>query len=306
MMTRKDFLKSGIGLMALSQWPILALAEKAIKAPALLKKPIPSTGQKIASVGMGTWITFNVGASKKVRDARTEVLKTFFDLGGELVDSSPMYGSAEEVVGYAYENLKKPNNMFAATKVWTGSTSEGRQQHKDSLRLWKRSKLELQQIHNLLNWEEHLKTLRALQEKGEVRYIGITTSHGRRHSDLEEIMKKHKLDFVQLTYNITHRSVEDRLLEVAKDKGIAVIANRPYDGGQLMQDFKSKPLPGVAKEAGINSWAELFLKWITSHESVTVAIPATSKVAHMQENMQALKGNFFDAKLRKELVKALS
>ncbi len=273
--------------------------------PTLLMKPIPSTGELIPAIGMGTWISFNVGKNKKLRADRTQVLQTFFEMGGGMVDSSPMYGAAQEVMGHALNNLNYPKGLFSADKIWTGSTSEGPEQFSDMKKLWGLKKFDLLQIHNLLNWQDHLKFLQKLKAEGNIKYLGITTSHGRRHSELEDIMKQHKLDFVQLTYNITHRDVENRLLKVAQDRGIAIIANRPYDGGNLMRSYKSKPLPGVAKDAGIQSWADLFLNWIVSHPAVTVAIPATSKTLHMKENMGVLRSQLLDQKLRKELAKVI-
>ncbi len=272
----------------------------------LLSKTIPSSGSKISAIGMGTWITFNVGSNTELRDQRTQVLKKFFELGGELIDSSPMYGSAQSVLGYSLDKLAYPKKLFVADKIWTQSTDEGPKQYQEIKNLWGVKKADLMQIHNLLNWQDHLKYLQRLKSEGEIKYLGITTSHGRRHEELEAIMKSHSLDFVQLTYNITHREAESRLLKVAKDRGIAVIANRPYDGGNLMSNFKSKKLPAIATEAGIKSWAELFLKWIISHPTVTLAIPATSKVQHMVENMKALEGDFFSPELRKALSKGFS
>ncbi len=272
----------------------------------LLSNTIPSSGSKISAMGMGTWITFNVGSNTELRDKRTQVLKKFFAMGGELIDSSPMYGSAQSVLGYSLGKLAYPKKLFVADKIWTQSTSEGPKQYQEIKNLWGVKKTDLMQIHNLLNWQDHLKYLQRLKSSGEIKYLGITTSHGRRHDELEAIMKSHTLDFVQLTYNITHREAESRILKVAKDRGIAVIANRPYDGGDLMDTYKSKKLPALAKEAGIKSWAELFLKWIISHPAVTLAIPATSKVEHMIENMKVLEGNFFSPELRKALSKEFS
>lgn len=298
-MDRRTFLAL---LSTFPLWPSLTFGN----GKKLISKKIPSSGEMIPAIGMGTWITFNVGSSLKLRDARTEVLKTFFDLGGGMIDSSPMYGSAQSVVGHGLKKLSYPKGLFSADKIWTSSTSEGKSQFREMKELWGIKKFDLVQIHNLVNWEDHLKTLKTLKESGQIKYLGITTSHGRRHSDLEKIMKTEKLDFVQLTYNITHREVEDRLLPLAKDKGIAIIANRPLDGGYLIDQVKGKKLPGWAKEFDCQNWAQFFLKFIISHPSVTCAIPATSQVQHMKENMGACYGNLPDEKTRQKMIKHLA
>lgn len=256
-----------------------------------INKTIPATGQNIQPIGMGTWQTFNVGSDRELRDARTQVLKAFFANGGQLVDSSPMYGSSQAVMGYALSQLKFPKPLFAADKVWTRSDNTIADLT-DSLRHWNIPQFELVQIHNLLNWKHHLPALQALKSQGKLKYVGITTSHGRRHDDLEAIMSSEKIDFVQLTYNMTHREVEKRLLPLAQDKGIAVIANRPFDGGYLVKSLKSKnpPLPVWAKDIDCKNWPQFLLKFIVSHPAITCAIPATTQVAHMLENMGAQVG----------------
>jgi diketogulonate reductase-like aldo/keto reductase len=272
----------------------------------LITKLIPNSGEQLPVIGMGTWITFNVGSNTEARNARTEVLKTFFDLGGSMVDSSPMYGSAEEVMGYALKRLqsqgvKTQESLFSTTKVWT--RSDGEDQIADSYRLWGLDNFDLYQIHNLLNWQDHLARLQQLKQAGKIRYIGITTSHGRRHEDLEQIMKTQPIDFVQLTYNMRYREVEQRLLPLAHEKGIAVIVNRPLDGGRLIDQFENKPLPTWAAEIGCENWAQFFLKFVVSHPAVTCAIPATSQVAHMKENMGAGRGDLPDQAMRTKMLK---
>lgn len=253
-----------------------------------LRKTIPGTGETVASVGMGTWITFNVGPRQ--RDDRCEVLKTFFELGGQMVDSSPMYGKSESVLGYCLEkfppSLDQP--LFSATKVWT--SGDGREQVKNSYDLWEVEQFDLLQVHNLLNWREHLAYLRALKSRKKIRYIGITTSHGRRHEEMEQIMREEPLDFVQLTYNILDREAEQRLLPLAQERGIAVIANRPYRQKELFHRYQHRPLPDWAGEVGCRNWADFFLKFIISHPAITCAIPATTQVEHMRENMGAMHG----------------
>lgn len=267
----------------------------------LLKK-IPSSGEVIPAIGMGTWITFNVGGSKRLRDARTEVLKTFFDMGGKMVDSSPMYGSAEEVMGYCLEKLGYPESLFSATKIWTSNKRKGEQQVQDSQSLWGLKQFDLFQIHNLVSWQEHLETLKEKKKNGIIRYIGITTSHGSRHDAFEKIMATQELDFVQFTYNVNDREAEERLLPLAKEKNIAVIINRPFQGGNLLDRFEKYPLPSWKDVFGIQNWAQFFLKFVISHPAVTCAIPATSKVDHMKENMNALYGEMPDAKARQKML----
>jgi diketogulonate reductase-like aldo/keto reductase len=271
------------------------------QAPALLARPIPASGERIPAIGLGTWLTFDVGgADGAARHARGDVLREFLAAGGRLVDSSPMYGTSEEVIGA--ENARSPAKaLFSATKVWTVGAVAGRRQMESSRILWKLPRLDLMQVHNLLDWETHWPALKAWKAEGRFRYIGMTTSHGRRHDELAEILKRERLDFVQFTYNLDDRSVEEVLLPLAADRGTAVIVNRPFDGGALFRDRIAKPLPGWAKEIGCSSWAEVFLKWIVSHPAVTCAIPATSQLSHLRENVRALSGPLPDAAMRRRI-----
>ena len=255
----------------------------------------------IPSVGMGTWITFDVGTKQSAIKSRVEILKHFFAHGGGMIDSSPMYGSAQAVLGKCFEQISQPKSLFSATKVWTPGEWLGIQQMQAAEKLWGETQFDLMQIHNLLDWKTHLNTLRNWKESERIRYLGITTSHGRRHDELIKIMQTEPLDFVQLTYNITHVKAEEMLLPLAVEKGIAVIINRPFDGGRLFNKVENKPVPEWAKEVGVRNWAEYFLKFILSHPSVTVAIPATSKVEHMIENMGALNGTLPNSELRNKM-----
>lgn len=266
-----------------------------------ITRPIPSSGEPLPAIGMGTWRTFNVGGDQRLVNQRTEVLETFFEMGGTLVDSSPMYGSADDVMGEALETLSAHDRVFSANKIWTRDGSDTRAQDRASRRKWGIARFDLQQVHNLLAWEAHLENLKQMKADGGIRYLGVTTSHGRRHQELEQIMEQQPLDFVQLTYNVLDREAEQRLLPLARERGIAVIVNRPFQGGSLFRRFQSEPLPGWAEEAGCGNWAEFFLKFIVSHPAVTCAIPATTRVEHMQENMGALYGSLPDRHQRRRM-----
>ena len=270
-------------------------------ASARLAKPIPSSGERLPAIGMGTWITFNVGDDPQALGVRAEILRAFFAAGGGMIDSSPMYGSAEAVVGKTLAVLDRPAGLFSATKVWTDSGDHGPAEIAESQRLWGVERFDLLQIHNLLAWPAHLETLKAMKADGRLRYLGVTTSHGRRHAELEQIMESEAIDFVQLTYNIADREAEDRLLPLAVERGIAVIANRPLRGGELVARTKGHPLPGWAAEIGCTGWPQVLLKFIVSHPAVTCAIPATSQVAHMRENMGVGLGPLPDAALRRRM-----
>ncbi|MGH6947658.1 MAG: aldo/keto reductase, partial [Kiloniellales bacterium] len=265
---------------------------------------IPSSGEEIPALGMGTWITFNVGSDPELRAERAEVLRTFFARGGAMIDSSPMYGSSEEVVGACLERLDNAGALFSATKVWTPLLAAlGKRQMENSRDLWGVARFDLMQVHNLVDWETHLATLEAHKAEGRIRYLGVTTSHGRRHGELEKLMRERPLDFVQLTYNVLDREAEARLLPLAAERGQAVIVNRPFRQNGLFRHVEGHPLPGWAAEIGCANWAQLFLKLILAHPAVTCAIPATSRVDHMEENMGALLGPLPDADLRERTIR---
>jgi diketogulonate reductase-like aldo/keto reductase len=271
-------------------------ARAAAGSAPLLKRSIPGAVEQLPVIGMGSWLTFDVGSDGGRRDDRARVLQTFFEMGGALVDSSPMYGSSEEVIGYCLARVPDNRSLFSATKVWTWLQARGADQMEESKRLWGVDRFDLMQIHNLLSWESH-------KNEGRVRYIGVTTSHGRRHDDMEMIMAEQPIDFVQFTYNILDRRAESRLLPLAAERGLAVIVNRPFRGGALFDHFERYPLPGWAGEFDCANWAQFFLKFIVSHPAVTCAIPATSRVDHMRENMGALYGRLPDQKMRVRMIR---
>jgi len=269
----------------------------------VLTRAVPATGERLPVIGMGSWVTFNVGNDPSLRAARLEVLQAFFDRGGAIIDSSPMYGSSEEVIGYCLKRISNKRSLFSATKVWTVSRWHGVRQMEASRRLWGAERFDLMQIHNLLDWEAHLETLVDWKAQGRVRYIGVTTSHGRRHDALEEVMAEQPLDFVQFTYNILDRDAERRLLPLAAERGLAVIINRPFRRGALFDRFERRALPDWAGEFDCANWAQFFLKFIVSHPAVTCAIPATSRVDHMHENMGAAYGRLPDRKTRERMIR---
>jgi diketogulonate reductase-like aldo/keto reductase len=284
----------------LSLVPGLVLGQPASTGP-LITRSIPRGGEQIPAVGMGTWLTFDIGRSAFDLARRRRVLEMFYAGGGRVIDSSPMYGRAEAVVGELIAQLGSAATTFSATKVWTQGRDAGARQMRDSLQLWGLKRFDLLQIHNMVDWETHLVTLRQWQAEGRVRYVGITTSHGRRHSALEAALKREDFDFMQVSYSFADRSVEGRLLPLAADRGTAVIINRPFDGGALVDRLNAFRLPGWAAEIGCTSWAQVCLKWVISHSAVTCAIPATTDPEHMRENIAAARGRLPDAALRRTI-----
>ncbi len=280
----------------------LGFINPSLAAPApLLMRRIPSSGEELPVVGLGSWISFNVGEDPAARARSTEVVRAFLAGGGRLIDSSPMYGSAQAVIGHALAQLKYPPALFSADKVWIGSGARGPAQVEASRALWGVPRFDLLQVHNLLAWDEHLPVLLRMKAAGRLRYVGITTSEGRRHDELVKIMRTQPLDFIQVSYNVLDREVESRILPLARERKIAVIVNRPFRQGDLTQALAGKPLPGWAAEIGCTSWAQAMLKFIASHPDVTCAIPATSKPANALENMQAARGPLPDTALRRRI-----
>ncbi|MCZ6663529.1 MAG: aldo/keto reductase, partial [Actinobacteria bacterium] len=267
-----------------------------------IKRAIPSTGEMLPVMGMGSSRTFDISLDDTTRTQLGEVLQRFFDHGGTLIDSSPMYGSAESVLGELLQGVSNKDVLFAATKVWTDGKESGIQQMGQSMERMHVDRFDLMQIHNLRDWKIHLKTLRDWKEQGKIRYIGITTSHNRAHDELIEALKAERFDFVQFSYNLGNRESEKRLLSLAKDKGIATLINRPFQRGELFQHVKGKSLPDWAGEFDCASWAQFFLKFVLSHPAVTCAIPATSKPRHMADNMAAGFGRLPDDAMRKRMI----
>jgi diketogulonate reductase-like aldo/keto reductase len=273
------------------------LAAQASRAS--IRKEI-SRNKSICPIGMGTWITFDVSSNNEI-EVRKQILKAFFAAGGELIDSSPMYGNAEKVLGLSLTEQQR-QQLFAATKVWTLGKNRGVRQMQRSEQLWGIERFDLMQIHNMLDWQVHYETLQQWKAEGRISHVGITTSHGRRHEKLEQVLLNYDFDFVQFTYNMEDREVEQRLLPLAQEKNIHVIINRPFQGGRLFNLVKGSELPAWASEIDCQNWAQYFLKFIISHPAVTCAIPATSKLEHMHENMGAALGRLPDQAMRRRML----
>jgi diketogulonate reductase-like aldo/keto reductase len=295
-LNRRTVLGLGLAPFALAQ---------AQPAGAILQRSIASTGEAVPAIGLGSWITFNVGNDPQGRAQCAAVVRAFFADGGRLIDSSPMYGSSQPVIGQALASLGGPAPLFSAEKVWTGSAARGPAQIEASRAHWGVPRFDLLQVHNLLAWEEHLPMLQRMKAGGQLRYVGITTSEGRRHDELERILRTQTLDFVQLTYNPLDREAEQRLLPLAQQRGVAVIVNRTFREGQLTRALARHPLPGWATELGATSWAQLILKFVLAHPAVTCAIPATRQVAHVRENLAAARGPLPDAAQRERIARAI-
>ena len=297
MATRRTFLQQMLLAAAAATLPIQVAAQQ----KSLTTRPIPSTGEFLPVVGLGTWITFNVGGDRELQDQSAAVMAAFFEVGGRLIDSSPMYGSSQPTIGYGVKKLGNPQALFSAEKVWISDPASGPGQMEQSRRHWGVPRFDLMQVHNLLSWQRHLETLFAMKAGGKLRYVGITTSEGRRHNDIERILETQAIDTVQLTYNVLDREVEARILPLARERGIAVIVNRPFRQGDLTRRLARHPLPAWAGEVGASSWAQFLLKFIVSHPAVTCAIPATTSVDHVRENMAAATGVMPDEALRRRM-----
>jgi len=279
---------------------IVALSTPAHAQPTRLHRPFPRTHESIPAIGMGTWLTFDVGDEPAPRAQRREVLRRFFAAGGGVIDSSPMYGRAEQLLGELLPELPHVEKLFTSTKVWTAFDRVGPRQLDESLRLWGVPRFDLVLVHNLLNWETHLKLLRAAKEQGRVRYIGVSTSHGRKHDEIQRIMRSQPIDAIQITYSLADASAEP-VLDLAAERGMAVFINRPFDGGMLFNAVGARALPPWAAEFDCANWAQFFLKWILGHPAVTAAIPATTQPAHMDENMSAGLGRLPDQAMRRQM-----
>lgn len=275
----------------------------AVPEPAL--RAIPSSGERIPVVGLGTWSTFDVDSSPAARAPLEDVLARFVERGGRVVDSSPMYGRSEEVVGAVAAKMGLAGKLFLATKVWTRGREAGLRQMETSERLLGTKRLDLLQVHNLLDVDTHLATLRAWKDAGRVRYIGVTHYTASAYPEVERVLLREKLDFLQVNYSLAEREAEGRILPLAREKGVAVLVNRPFGGGEALKRALGRPLPSWAADFGCTSWPQFFLKWILANPAVTCVIPATSKRAHLDDDLDAALGRLPDEKLRRRMVDAL-
>lgn len=271
----------------------------------LITRAIPSTGELLPVIGLGTWQSFDIGSDDPQRAQRQDVLKTFVAMGGKVIDSSPMYGRSEQVVGDLITKLDIRSKLFIATKVWTTGKSRGIEQMEQSEKKLQAKPLDLMQVHNLVDMDIHLATLREWKQAGRIKYVGITHYTASQHDHLAEIIKDQELDFLQINYSVGERDAEKKLLPLAKDRGVAVLINRPFVSGAMFKKLKEKPLPDWAAEIGCSSWAQLMLKFVVSHPAVTCAIPATSKTEHMQDNMKACIGKLPDEAMRARIAAAI-
>lgn len=294
--SRRDALKRAMGIGAGMAFPGLAAA-----SPALVTRPIPGSAETLPVVGLGTWQSFDIAGDPAERAAAKEVLRLLVAGGGRVVDSSPMYGRSEAVVGELATELGVQGSLFHATKVWTTGRDSGIAQMETSLRRMRVSRMDLMQVHNLQDVATHLATLRDWKRAGKVRYIGITHYHRGAYGDLERLMKKEAPDFVQFNYSLAEPEAQERLLPLAADRGIAVLINRPFAEGALFERVRGKPLPEFARAIGCESWAQVFLKWILGSPAVTCVIPATRNPKHMVDNLGAAVGTLPDAGLRRQI-----
>ena len=294
--TLKTLLAAGVSIAA----PGTLLA-----AMPTLRRRIPSSDAELPAIGLGTYSTFDVGDSTTERAAVREVLRLFVEAGGGVIDSSPMYGTAEAVTGDIAAELTVRDRLFLATKVWTSGEAAGIRQMETSFKRLRTTHIDLMQVHNLLDWRTHLRTLRQWQEAGRIRYIGVTHYTESAYAELEQVLRQERLDFVQLNYSMAERVAERRLLPLAQERGIAVLVNRPFAQAGLFDKVRGRELPPWAAEFDCTSWAQFFLKYVVAHPAVTSAIPATRKPKHLLDNMQAGRGRLPDVKTRERMVQWL-
>jgi diketogulonate reductase-like aldo/keto reductase len=281
-------------------------AQSKTESSTMLMRAIPSSGEKLPVIGLGTWRTFDVDLTLDNRRQLGDVLSLFIELGGRVIDTSPMYGRAEDVIGDLTAALGIRDKLFLATKVWTRGQENGIRSMERSMVRLRAKQIDLMQVHNLVGVHTHLATLREWKEQGRIRYIGITHYESGAFDEVEKIMRSEKLDFVQINYSLMEREAEEKILPLAQERGIAVIVNRPFGGGDLFDRVRSKSLPEWSADFDCRSWAQFFLKWIIANPAVTCAIPATGKTRHLEDNMQAGIGRLPDTKMRQRMVEIVS
>jgi diketogulonate reductase-like aldo/keto reductase len=281
-------------------------AQAAGQSSSMLARAIPSSGEKLPVIGLGSWYTFDVGAGSPQLKQLEEVLSLFVKLGGKVIDSSPMYGRAEGVIGELAAKLRLRDSLFIATKVWTAGKQEGIGMMERSMDRFRTKRIDLMQVHNLVDVETQMSSLREWKEKGRIRYTGITHSQARGFGEVERIMRSQKPDFVQINYSLMEPGAAQRILPLAQELRMGVIINRPFGAGGLFRRVAGKPLPDWAAEFDCRSWAQFFLKWVVGYSAVTCAIPATNNPEHLKDNMQAGRGRLPDPKTRQRMVSFIS
>ena len=297
--SRASFLRGSLALAATAMGGNVSAQEK------IFTRKIPSSGEALPVIGLGTWRTFDVGDSEAERKPLAEVLKVLFDAGGSVIDSSPMYGRSEGVVGDLLAAAGSRDKAFLATKVWTRGRQDGIAQMRHSLSLLRADKIELMQVHNLVDVHTHLATLRGWKQEGRIKYLGVTHYTESAYPELEKVLRAEKLDFVQLNYAVNDRAAEKMLLPLAAERGIAVLVNQPFGGGDLFRSLRGRPLPDWAAEIKCESWAQLLLKFVLAHPAVTCLIPGTSRPEHMRDNARAGIGPLPDKALREKIIAAV-
>lgn len=297
--TRREAAKVISGTAAAIVFPNSAWAKG--ESSTMLTRTIPSSGERLPVIGLGTWRAFDVHLTSDTRKQLEDVLSLFVNLGGRVIDSSPMYGRAEEVIGDLTSALGIREKLFLATKVWTRGKQSGIQSIEHSMALLRTNRIELMQVHNLVDVNTQLATLREWKQQGRIRYIGITHYESGAFSEIEKLMRDENFDFLQINYSLMEPEAEQRVLPLAQERGIAVIANRPFGAGDLFGKVRSKPLPEWAAEFDCRSWAQFFLKWIVANPAIACAIPATDKPSHLQDNMHGGVGRLPDAAMRRRM-----
>jgi diketogulonate reductase-like aldo/keto reductase len=302
--TRREAAKVIGGTAAALVFPITAEAKS--ESSAMLTRTIPSSGEKLPVIGLGTWRAFDVNLSADIRRQLEDVLSLFAKLGGQVIDSSPMYGSAEEVIGDLTSELGIREKLFLATKVWTRGKQSGVQSMQRSMSLLRTNRIDLMQVHNLVDVKTQLATMQELKHQGRIRYTGITHHESGALSEIEKLMRSEKFDFLQINYSVMEPEAERNVLPLAQERGIGVIANRPFGAGDLFGKVRSKTLPDWAAECDCRSWAQFFLKWIVANPAITCAIPATDKPGHLEDNMQGGMGRLPDEKTRRRMAELVA
>ncbi|PYK04110.1 MAG: aldo/keto reductase [Verrucomicrobia bacterium] len=296
----------GVG-MAGAFWPVSASrGQTKAESSRMLMRAIPSSDEKLPAIGLGTWRVFDVDLMPDNRRQLEALLSLFVKLGGRAIDTSPMYGRAEQVIGDLTATLGIRDKVFLATKVWTRGKENGIKSMERSMALLRTKRIDLMQVHNLVDVNTHLATLREWKDEGRIRYLGITHYEAAAFGNVEKIIRSEQLDFVQINYSVMERESEERILPLARQRGVAVIVNRPFGGGDLFSRARSQPLPDWAAEFDCRSWAQFFLKWIVANSAVTCVIPATDKPRHLEDNMQGGVGRLPDPKMRQRMVEFIS